>query len=203
MEYALRVHEVGEDIREKVVKYVSDTQGSVFLVREYMAARPHYQAYIRCEVKLDALRKRFKNQFPEIKGNKFYSLAVVTKPTEYLRYLCKGSDKDSLPDVVHHCGLVQLDIPSEHKLYWEANECLKNKSRTKKLGLFEQLVEFSKTLDPNRDDVRFKLSEKYVYLCHEIDKPINLFYAKSVINLISSKVSPQECRYLIDQINSR
>lgn len=205
MEYTVRIHEQDLDgWRQRVVEVIKNIPGEVFMVREVEAQRPHYQAYLRTTLKRGAITVRMKNALPEIKGNKCYSVGEkgVRDRGAYLRYLCKGKSVTEGPEVVLRCGLEFTDVwvANEHKAYWEENKKLKNSEKRKRLGLMDQLRDFAATLPHTESDHRQAIAEHYVQLCIEIDKPINVYYARQVINTVCARLYRSYARELVEAI---
>lgn len=191
----IRVHELDvPDWRKRVIEVIKNIPGEVFMVREVDAARPHYQAYVCSSLKRQAITIRLKKALPELKGNGTYGVGSrdIESREKYLRYLCKGQSAQQPPEVLLRCGLEFTDewVATEHKAYWEANAELKKKNKTAKLGLMEQLREYAATLPSSASDHRKKIAERYVDLCIEIDKPINVFYARQVVNTVCARLYP-------------
>lgn len=99
---ALRIHESDVLTREAVVDFLGTSATGYFVVREVVAARPHFQAIVYTAQTINAVRVRLRRRFPDIVGNRDYSLTLVKKEPNYVRYLCKGSGPSSgeEPDVV-------------------------------------------------------------------------------------------------------
>lgn len=201
----MRIHELDvPEWKKRVVDVMKDIPGEVFMVREVDAQRPHFQAYVKTMLKRGALTVRIKNALPEVKGNKCYSVGQreVENREKYLRYLCKGVSSTQGPEVVLRCGLEFTDewVRVEHGAYWEANAQLKKNNQSKKLGLMDQLREYALTLSPTASDHRRKIADRYVQLCVEIEKPINVFYARQVVNTVCARLYPNYREELVQAI---
>lgn len=84
---------------------------------------------------LSTFRQILLKEFPYLKGkrNEFYAISQKDDIEAQERYICKGKDKDTLPEVV--CRTHQYTdalIALRHQQYWEENDKLKKNSGTVK-----------------------------------------------------------------------
>lgn len=103
----------------------------------------HYHSYFEALVKPDVKHPetKYKVYFKQkgFKGNEQFSVKVMDKYGTFeenkmmtLRYLCKGKDKDTLPDVIFNTiGLTIEEIQKYHDDYWKLNAELQSKKKDK------------------------------------------------------------------------
>lgn len=188
--YALRIDWKDSD-KDKLVEWLeSNGCGSVLCVYEdHEGENPHVHLIIWSEKKLEALRKSFKRAFPEHVGNKGYSIKVCDDDTDaYMRYMCKGKDKNTLPRVVYRMGLDYTDdnIKRYHEQYWVNNDALMTNKRKRgelKLGLIERIEKICKDEGVRKND-REGIAKIYIRLYRDARKSINTFAARAVVNTV-------------------
>lgn len=118
----------------QMTQFLLENPVLIFLAKETVANRDHYQGLIRCSsVKEQQLRNKIKKAFPLVTGNKGYSLSPCFKKTEtapdilkYIRYCCKGPSNSIQPDIViNDFKIVEpCYIPQLHALYWKEHKQL-------------------------------------------------------------------------------
>lgn len=187
--YALRADST-DGVRENLVAWLVAVATTYFVVKEnHDGENPHVHAYLESDKKLPALRKDFQRKFPGNQGNAGYSLKLCNDDVEaYGRYMCKGADRDTLPDVVARQGLVYTDewVESMHEQYWVNNDALNtNKRKRAKLGnVVERLELECKTKGIKWED-RSAIAREFVSMYKSAAKPINVFFARQVVNTVS------------------
>lgn len=135
----------------------------MFLVREVgEEGRPHYQGLIYAEPTKEAL-KGLRNKITrvlKIKGNRSYSVAEAPEPEGYIRYLCKGTDADTQPEVLLNSRAV--DVAAGHADYWAENARLKseNPKGYKRKSIWNELQEVADAKD-SAVDIGLKALELY------------------------------------------
>lgn len=60
--------------------------------KELDANRPHIHCYIDYKLTMSTFRQRLKKEFPQMDGNKDYSLKQVDNPASLMSYICKEGD---------------------------------------------------------------------------------------------------------------
>ena len=202
--YAVRVHELaGDDTKRRLLDLCEGLTGSYVFARETDAARTHFQGWVRTDIKPQAFRVRVKKAFPECKGNKGYSITAVKDFEAYQRYILKGADADSLPDVVCFSGLElgPAQIKDAHAAYWESKTV--KKPAKSQPGIVSQVREWADAqewddIDEHREDVAR-------YVCDVItgaNKPLNLSYARFVYNAVMYQRSGRFQKMFVDKIVS-
>lgn len=150
----------------------------------------HIHAIMYSDKKLAALRKAIQRQFPEERGNGFYSLKECDQDIDaYMRYMCKGSSKESMPVILGYCGLDynKSSIVDWHNAYWVNNEALaknKKKRKGKDAGTVTEILEKRCKEKKIRADEREKIAHEYIRMYAEWRKPINVFAARAVVNTV-------------------
>lgn len=189
--YALRM-DVSESEAEK--PRLSDwlsANGTAFLVVFEQAPNEndHIHAVFYSDKKLDALRKSFKRAFTEKAGNGGYSLKKCDDDVEaYMRYMCKGPDADTQPEVWCRQGLEYAPekVVSAHEAYWVNAEALRsNKRKRAKLGtIVEELEALCKHKGVTKGD-KVGIAREYIRFYRDARKGINVFHARSVVNTVA------------------
>lgn len=187
--YALRA-DITDGVRDGLARWLQAIAKTYFVVREnHDGENPHVHAYFSSEKKLSAIRKDFQRKFPANGGNGGYSLKECDDDVEaYGRYMCKGPDKDTLPDVVCRQGLLYTDawVKSMHDEYWVNNERLmKNKRKRVQMGNIVEKLELECKEAGIRFDDRKAIAAQYVKLYVNSARPINVFHARNVVNTVS------------------
>lgn len=106
------------------------TLENAFIVKEFSdKEKEHYHGLVEVNVTrqtvLNWLKAALGDKFQ--KGNKFYSIKTTDDTEAARRYLSKGKDVDTLPNViVNGIGFNPTDY---HKQYWDINTSLKTKKK--------------------------------------------------------------------------
>lgn len=195
--YAIRIHELADDTRSRVISFVEAIGGSHVIARETEASRVHYQGWVRTDIKDGALRARLKKNFPECVGNKGYSLAAVRNFENYARYILKGT-KEQYADIIAAYGLeINADyLASEHRAYWSVAEKPTKSNRSIVEEVHEWVVERSQTHDVCRRDI----AERACDIITSRKKPLNTFYVRSVVNTVAYLSNRDSREIILDEI---
>lgn len=196
--YAVRVHELADTISARVVDFCQAAGGSYLVVRETDATRTHYQGWIRCDVKPQALRARLKKAFPECVGNRSYSLTAVKDYESYHRYLLKGTESE-MPHVVAYQGIELNDetIAAQHRAYWSMHG-KPSKSNRAILDEVEEWVAAQKWTDIEQQ--KYEVAEHICDVITSRKKGLNTFYARAVYNTVMYRASEESRRRLVNEI---
>lgn len=193
-EFALRVD--GSD-HSPLVSVLSQF-GAYFVVRETVEGEnPHFHALLVSDKPIKVVRNKLvRTLFPEgtgpaVRGNGKYSLTLVEDADKYRRYICKGVDEDSLPEVVGKCGMEFTDdwVKQRHSQYWDVHAQLEEAARAKKAPVFETVLREC-TARGIRWDHDVMICRLYINELAKRDKAINVFSVRSVVNLIKVKLCP-------------
>lgn len=189
MAYALRADVIG-DFRVEVQQWIKQWDSYLMVYEEAGDENPHVHAIIHTSQTLKQLRNSFTYKFKEHTGNKAYSLKKCDDDFEaYIRYICKGKDKDSQPVVLAKCGLKYDDevIKAGHEMYWVNNAALvinrKKEVKLEKLKPVELVEKEAKRLGLKGHD-REGIAKVYIRLWRDARKPINLYAARAVVNTV-------------------
>lgn len=200
--YAVRVHEV-EGSRARVVELCEKTGGSYVICRETDASRTHFQGWIRCELKDQALRKRLKAAFPEAVGNKGYSLTAVKDFEAYSRYVLKGTEKD-IAEVVCHCGIDLSEdvLRREHKLYWDVHRKTAGKGNR---AVVDEVVEWARAQAIPRHEMVDRVVERIAEVLVSRKKGCDVYrttmYANNVLMLLDDSFKDSFCDEVKNKLN--
>lgn len=188
--YALRA-DLNDHLAANLVAWLTAVATCYFVVREPGSnnENPHVHVYFESEKKLAALRKDFQRKFPSNAGNGGYSLKECDDDIDaYGRYMCKGLDKESMPDVYARQGMEYTDewVKQKHDAYWVSNDQLmKNKRKRVQMGNIVEKVELECKAKGIRWDDRKAIAMVYIDLYVGAAKPINTFFARQVVNTVS------------------
>lgn len=198
--YAIRIHELADDCRRRVIDFCESISGSYVLARETDAARVHYQGWIRTDWKSPRLRSRLKKAFPECIGNKGYSLSCVKNEEAYARYTLKGT-KETMADVVCYSG-IKIDeehLAKEHRIYWSRAEKPGKSNRSLVEEVHEWAVETARKKEIGRHDIARRICETQA----ERRKPINVMYVRGVTNTVQWLLSMESQEIILEEIVNR
>lgn len=181
--YAVRIHEVTADIRERLLEFVKKVDGSYVFVRETDANRSHYQGWVRCDMKQQTFRVRLKKMFPDCVGNKGYSVSNIRDFEAYSTYILKGT-REELPDVLCYSGieLTEQTIADAHRAYWSKAE---KPSKSNK-AIVEEVTDWA-LAQGWEGDMYQRQWDVAKQVCDTIvgkKKPLNMFYARGVFNSV-------------------
>lgn len=194
--YAVRFH-LGDDARDRVIALCERTGGSYVIARETDASRPHYQGWIRTDIKEGTLRPRIKKAFPECVGNKGYSLGKVRDFESYSRYVLKGT-KEEVADVVCYCGLQITPeyLANEHRAYWSKAEKPGKSNRAIVEEVHEWVVEQKKVREVTRRDIAARVCDTLVAR----KKALSTFHVRGVVNTVAYLTDMTSREIILDEI---
>jgi len=193
--YALRVDEIDGAVRAGIMAFLAAMCTAFLLVRETVAGEnPHYHGILHAAHDAKKLRNSFRTHLPMVVGNKSYSLKKCDDDYEpYHRYLCKGESSELLPDICARMGLdyTEENVKLWHEAFWvNRAEIDSQRQKRKKLTsatVAEKLYEICVNKGV-RYSQREQIAREYLRLCKAANKPISIYYAKSVINIVVLKL---------------
>lgn len=192
--FALRVDVPTEDFKSKFCAYVKKSFDGYIVA--YETASSGENNHVHCILERDgktlkAVRSAFCREFPESVGNKSYSLKPCDDDFQaYIRYICKGVDKDTPPVIWCHNGLLYTPeaIADAHaKFYVNRAAIIEDRARkaaVEKLRPVELLEKECKKHGVKGFD-REGIARIYIRLWRDARKPINVFAARAVVNTVS------------------
>lgn len=198
--YALRM-DLGEGVYEKISVWLSRFE-SFFVVREGVS-NPHVHMWLSGDKEYAAVRKDIQRSFAGA-GNGFYSLKRCDSDyVDYYRYMCKGEEQGSLPDVCFRQGLLFTDewVQEKHDEYWEFNAsivCARG-SAENVVSYVEREAKRLKLDGTNREEVA------RIYVKHYVEKRkgVNVFHARSVVNTVCAILSVGAFDALVADVATR
>lgn len=168
---------------------------SYYMVREGGNVNPHVHGYGVCSKVLASLRQSARRAVGA-GGNRAYSLKICDPDVAgYHRYLCKGSNRDTLPQIVCRQGIAFTDewFKNQHDSYWINNaEVVANRHKRKGITsatFAEKLEERCKEAGITSDKPE-TIAEECINMHIEVKKPINVHYCKSVCNIVRCLLDP-------------
>jgi len=189
--FALRVD---GDAHAAFSEWFDGLGSSYFIVRETVdGENVHMHMVFTAEIPIKSIRSRFNRAFPDLVGNKAYSLTGVEDLSKYHRYMCKGESEDELPEVLAKQGLLYTAdwIHDQHGAYWDVHNQLQVKKDSRKRPAFEIVYDEAVTKQIKwNDDVA--LSKLFISTLAQQAKPINLFSVRSQINLLKIRLCPDD-----------
>lgn len=186
--YALRCDFDLDGDKQRLSDWLSaNADGFLVVYEEVDGENPHIHAILYSGKKLDALRKSFKREFEEKRGNGAYSLKPCTGDVgDYIAYMCKGQDADTEPRVVCAQGIeFSGDRVGEfHQRYWDVNARLRAgaDARSAMKGNMVEAIEKLCRDEGVRPYDRKGIARVYIRECKRMRKAINIFAAKAVVN---------------------
>lgn len=199
-EYALRLD--GHNF-SPVTAFLA-TLGSYVVVRETVdeggqPTNPHMHVLLVTDQPIKVVRSRLvRALFPAgsgagVRGNAAYSLTAVADAAKYRRYICKGVDEVSLPEVVGKCGVEFTDewVADQHEQYWDVHRQLREAAARQKRTVLED-VYAACVAQQVRWDQDVKICRIYINELVKRNKVINVFSIRSSVNLIKIKLCPDD-----------
>jgi len=117
MSIHLRIHGL-EDELPVYAEWVRKNTTTCLIVKE-TGERGHIHCLIETRAKLETFRKHMKIQFPQLEGNKSYSMKDVRSDLGIQDYLCKGECLDEMPFVYEKSSSwTEEKILQHHQSYW-------------------------------------------------------------------------------------
>jgi len=187
--YALRV-DVFDGFKPRLLAWLSTVALGWICAYECEGLNKHVHLILDSALKIQALRSAFCRAFTECVGNKSYSLKVCDDDHDaYIRYICKGPEKEVPPIIWSRQGLLYTDdgIKEAHAAYWVNNEALKENSKKRKAvekeNIVEQVEKKAKELKLKSYD-RVGVARVYIRMFRDARKGINVFAAKAIVNTV-------------------
>lgn len=187
--YALRL-DVQIHWTDRVSKWCSENGNGFIVVFEAAGDNLHIHAIIDSVKSIKVLRSSITRSFPECVGNKGYSLKLCDDNYDaYIRYICKGEDASTPPQVWCKQGLKYTaeDISNAHAMYWVNNESLKENAakrvKVEKESIIDQVEKLAKEKGFKGHE-RVEVSKIYLRLFRDARKGINIFAARAVVNTV-------------------
>lgn len=187
--WTVRIHEVDGVTRDHVTSFFSRMDGAYLVVREADASRPHYQGWAISRLKEVTLRLRIKTAFPDLVGNKGYSLVACREPEKYMKYVLKGT-RESPPDVVCVSGVEYTEEwrSAQHDAFWAAEVSTAYEAKKAKLSAVEKVWAIVATLDkvtPRR------VGAIIIKVFSDAGKPFDVFQVKRLTTTIMCRYDPE------------
>lgn len=150
----------------------------------------HWHFHLWGDKTIKQLRCSFNRQVPDLKGNGAYSLTTCRDADKYDRYMAKGADEHSMPEVAYVSSITYNDdmIKRLHDEYWAAHKSLKRKREG---SMIDWVIDECKLKNINWSD-RLKISEIYIRELGDRGKPINLFSIRSNLNAVQLSLCPDD-----------
>lgn len=187
-EYSIRVD--GND-SGKLLEWLAADGGAYMVVRELQDSNPHMHVVLHSKKKIQPLRMSFRRKFPELSGNGGYSITAVRDLDKYMRYMCKGPDEDTPPDVVGAEGMAYgADAINDwHVRYWDTAAQLGRRTAALPVaGAVLHAAQEEQVAWSNRE----KLAELYIRELVRRDKSINVYAVKGAVSLLQCKLCPDD-----------
>lgn len=189
--YAIRVD--GDDVWD-LVSYLESDGGGYFVVREAgdNGGNVHMHAVLRSDRNIQAVRRAFTRMFPDLVGNKAYSIAEVRDLDRYHRYMCKGESAETAPEVVGAYGLEYASVAwqdAQHAAYWEEHQATSARRRSQPLTEFT-VVACKEARIPWSD--KHAIARVYIREAVARQKSINVFAVRAQINLVQCLLCPDD-----------
>jgi len=126
----LRVFTENVDL-DKLVDFLKQNTDVLCIVSEIskIGNRPHIHSTIRFKKSISQFRDNFRKEFPQLFGNKSYSINPVRNYDSNIKYCLKGKAND-WPDVLY-TSLTDLEVKQYYNEYWQMNDMLL-KAKSKK-----------------------------------------------------------------------
>lgn len=121
---------------EKLVNFLKTETDVLVIVHEIskVGHRPHIHATLRFHKAVNTFRDKFRKEFPELFGNKSYSISKVRDYESNLKYCLKGIPSD-YPDVLY-TTLSDADVKQYYNEYWALQDSiLKSKAKSKEVNM--------------------------------------------------------------------
>lgn len=191
---------VGCPALARLTGFLNRSGCSGYGVRESDAEREHFHFAIRCEKTISTLRKAFVREFPEARGNRAYSLEEARDFERLRRYLAKGVDKDSLPNVVWRNGLYADEyIKVWHDEYWAENATIARAKRkaSNMMAELEQRCRDKRIAWDNRDEI----TEEYATVVKDFGKTYDVNLARRTVRGVMIALCPNDSyrRSMVEQ----
>lgn len=200
-QFALRADVIGETFRQQVDKFLGKVATGFIVAHETAdGENPHVHAILTSTKTLKAIRSEWARCCPDHKGNKCYSLKACDDDHEaYIRYICKGSSRDSPPTIWTHQGLEfsREAIAAAHLAYYVNQDAVReNAVKRRKVesgNIVEQIEKICKARG-FKSYQRKEIAEVYMDLFRDARKGINVFAARAVVNTVCLLLDDPECQ---------
>lgn len=207
LRFALRLDvEDNDSWRKRISDWLSGNGNGFICVKEVSGDNHHVHVILDSVKSIKVLRSSLTRAFPECVGNKGYSLKLCDDNYDaYIRYICKGEDVNTPPNVWVKQGLKYTaeDIHDAHQKYWVNNEALiensKKRAKVEKESVVEQVEKEAKKLKLKGHD-RVDVAKIYIRLFRDARKGINVFAAKAVVNTVCCLLEGSGEDYLASKI---
>jgi len=161
---------------------------------------PHIHAIFDAEKSLKAVRNLFVRTCDDHKGQKDYSLKVCDDNWEaYIRYICKGINKDSPPVIWTRQGLDYTPevISAAHKAYYVNQDSVDQDNKKKRkldggsvIHQIEAICKEKGYKSYQREDI----AGVYLDMFRDARKGINVFAARAVVNTVCLLLDDPDCQ---------
>lgn len=209
MPFALRVDQSEGYDDAAMSSWLSANCSNFLGTEEQEGANLHLHFFLHSQKKLQALRAALKARCSWLVGNGSYSLKPCDDDYEpYINYICKGADEESLPEVKFKQGLEYTEeyIAARHAAYWlKAVELARSSKKRASMSLLGNVVEQVEAVAKQKKlkgHEREDIAKIYINMCISAKKPINSFYAKSVVNTVSCLLEGDQIDILATEIAS-
>jgi len=125
--FHFRVHLDKISCLDKLVLFIRSKSVCTIIAKE-IGERPHIHSIISPLKTKSTFMQQFHAEFPNNKGNGAFSCETVKELESLKLYICKGENKDSMPDVLYST----IDTKMYHEQYWTNNAELKKDNKNKK-----------------------------------------------------------------------
>lgn len=209
--YALRYTLIDAETDAGVLRWITQKSPGHLVIQhpaDEDVQQDHWHALLWVNVKLDALRKNWSKLNPNVRGNQAYSLTEIKAKGEddpveaYERYMCHAACEGSRVHVVSSSGIKYTEewfVEQNQAFYAKRKEYKATQAKKAEApNLVNQLFEtaFNAGLTDRRD-IALALVRMYA----KQRRPLNTFYARSVVNTVWVLVHGREAEQaLVDEI---
>lgn len=209
--YAFRYTLSTEAVDNGVLKWINERSPGHLVIRhdaDEEVKRDHWHALIWSDKKVPALRADFRKANPEVSGQGAYSLTEIKQTGEedpvemYERYMCHGKfDGDPVIVVSAHGAKYTPEwFREQNTAFYAARKEFKKKieKRENSVNMVNELVQACDLAGiREKREIAGKLVDKYI----AERRPLNTFFAKSVVNTVWGVLNKGEARdALVDDI---
>lgn len=188
--FALRA-DVRDGFRAQLDSFLEKVADGYIVAHETAdGENPHVHVIFTSKKTLKACRSAFARFCPEHKGNTAYSLKCCDDDFQaYIRYICKGADRNTPPTIWTHQGLDYTPdvIAAAHLAYYVNQDAVKENAKKRRkvegANIVEQIEQLCKEKGL-RGHQREKIAEVYLDLFRDARKGINVFAAKACVNTV-------------------
>jgi len=187
--YALRV-DVFEGFKSRLIAWLGIVALGWIVAYECEGLNKHVHLIVDSAYDIKKLRNSFTRTFSECVGNKGYSLKICDDDFDaYIRYICKGPDKELEPIIWSRQGLLYTDaaIKDAHSRYWVNNDALISNSKKRKAvekeNIVEQVEKEAKRMKLKAHE-RVEVAKIYMRMFRDARKGINVFAARAIVNTV-------------------